>query len=87
MYVDERRNERRGKKSDKMEYGGVFGMRAASSATASATASPRLAASLEIIRMDDYLVTGTRKQFWQEEFVAAVIKVKELLGLFMENTI
>ena len=50
-----------------MEDGNVFGRNAASAA------SMRLAASLDIIRMDDYLVTGTRKQFWQEEFVAAIV--------------
>ena len=63
-----------------MEDGNVFGR------NASSAASMRLLESLEIVRMDDYLVTGTRKQFWREEFVAAVIKVEELLELQLSSS-
>ena len=41
---------------------------------AAATAH-RLAASLSIVRMDEYLVTGTRKQFWREDFAKGVVQV------------
>ena len=32
-------------------------------------------AALGLVRQKEYLVTGTRKQFWQEEFCKAVIQV------------
>ena len=47
-------------------------------AAAAAAAERRLAASLGIVKMEEYLVTGTRKQFWEERFVKGVIQVSQL---------
>ena len=47
-------------------------------AAATAVAERRLAASLGIVKMEEYLVTGTRKQFWEERFVKGVIQVSQL---------
>ena len=41
----------------------------------------RLAASLGIVKMDEYLVTGTRKQFWKEHFVSGVIQVSAVYSV------
>ena len=38
-------------------------------------AADRLSASLGVVKMEEYLVTGTRKQFWEEGFVRGVIQV------------
>ena len=53
----------------------MAGNRKAAAATA---AERRLADSLGIVKMEEYLVTGTRKQFWEERFVKGVIQVSQL---------
>ena len=36
-------------------------------------------ASLGIVKMSAYLVTGTRQQFWEEYFVKVIMQVNQLL--------
>ena len=59
--------------------GAVHSSRIGSSRSRGALAA-RLAA-LGLVRQKEYLVTGTRKQFWQEGFCKAVIQVGRRLEM------